>query len=165
MVAMAHIRQATRVSAEEAAGLVKSGMWIDYGFGMGQPDAFDRALAARKDDLRAVKIRSCLTLRPRAVLEADPDGEHFNWFNWHFTGYDRKQHDAGRCSYIPMNFGEAPDYYRRFVEVDTAIFKTAPMDQHGFFNFGGSVSYQKALTEKARRVIVETDAPKLKKPC
>jgi acyl-CoA hydrolase len=56
-----------------------------------------------------------------------------------------------------MNFGETPDYYRRFVEVDIAIVKTAPMDEHGFFNFGGSVAYLKALTEKAREVIVETD--------
>ena len=47
MVASPQIRQAIKVSAEEAAGLVESGMWVDYGFGMGQPDAFDRALAAR----------------------------------------------------------------------------------------------------------------------
>ena len=48
-------------------------------------------------------------MRPRAVLECDPDGAHFQWFSWHFSGYDRKHHDAGRCNYIPMNFGEVPD--------------------------------------------------------
>jgi acyl-CoA hydrolase len=67
-------------------------------------------------------------------------------------------HDRGRCHHIPMNFGEAPDYYRRFVDVDVAIIKTAPMDEHGYFNFGGSVTYHKALTEKARALIVETNA-------
>src|SRR3990172_11942501 len=127
------------VTAEEAAALVQSGHWVDYGFGMGQPDLFDRALAARAPELRDVKIRSCLTLRPRAVLEADPAGEHFLWFNWHFSGYDRRQHDADRCNYIPMNFGEAPDYYRRFVDrVDVACIKTTEIDEHGFFNFGGA---------------------------
>jgi acyl-CoA hydrolase len=157
MAEMAPIRQATKVSAEEAAGLVKSGMWIDYGFGMGQPDAFDRALAARKDELRAVKIRSCLTLGPRAVLDVDRTGEHFNWFNWHFTGYDRKQHDAGRCSYIPMNFGEAPDYYRRFIDpVDVVALKTCPMDSDGNFNFGGAATYLRAIVERARKIVVET---------
>lgn len=56
-----------------------------------------------------------------------------------------------------MNFGEAPDYYRRFLEVDLAVLKTAPMDEHGFFNFGGAVTYHKAITEKARTLVVETN--------
>src|SRR5262245_161655 len=90
-----------RISAADAATLVRSGDWIDYGFGIGQPDHFDRALAARAADLRGVKIRSCLTLRPRAVLQADPTGDHFVWLNWHFSGYDRACHDDDRCNYIP----------------------------------------------------------------
>ena len=146
-----------RISDADAAALVRSCDWVDYGFGMGQPDLFDRALAARAGELEGVKIRSCLTLRPRAVLEADPGGEHFTWLNWHFSGYDRSQHDHDRCNYIPMNFGEAPDYYRRFVErVDVACIKTCPMDEHGFFNFGGAVTYQKAMAERARILVVET---------
>src|ERR1700722_3122026 len=146
------------VGAEEAAALVKPGEWIDYGFGIGQPDAFDEALAARIGQLSGVKIRGTLALRPRAVIEADPEARHARYFSWYFSGLERKLHDRELCSHIPMNFGEAPDYYRRFVDVDIAIIKTAPMDEHGFFNFGGSVSYLKALTEKARTVIVETDA-------
>jgi acyl-CoA hydrolase len=146
-----------KVTPAAAAALVRSGAWVDYGFGMGQPDLFDRALAARRDELRGVKIRSCLTLRPRAVLESDPEGEHFLWFSWHFSGYDRKQHDAGRCNYIPFNFGEGPDLYRRFVDpIDVVCLKTTPMDEHGYFNFGGAVSYQKALSERAKVLIVET---------
>jgi acyl-CoA hydrolase len=146
------------VGAEEAAALVKSGDWIDYGFGIGQPELFDGALAARIGGLSGVRIRGTLAMRPRAVIEADPEARHARYSSWYFSGLERKLHDRDLCSHIPMNFGEAPDYYRRFVEVDTAIFKTAPMDEHGFFNFGGAVTYLKALTEKARRVIVETDA-------
>jgi acyl-CoA hydrolase len=145
------------VEAEEAAALVKSGQWIDYGFGVGQPDVFDRALAARIPQLTGVKIRGTLALKPRAAIEADPEARHAAYFSWYFSGLERKLHDRELCSHIPMNFGESPDYYRRFVDVDVAIIKTAPMDEHGFFNFGGSVSYLKAVTEKARTVIVETD--------
>jgi hypothetical protein len=50
--------------------------------------------------ITAAAIRSCLTMRPRAVIEEDPDGKHFHMFSWHFSGYDRKKHDAGRCNYI-----------------------------------------------------------------
>jgi acyl-CoA hydrolase len=152
-------KAAAAVSARRAAELVQSDQWIDYGFGLAQPDLFDRALSLRASELSRVKIRSALTLRPRAVLEADPEGRHFLYFNWHFSGYDRKQHDLGRCNYIPMNFGEAPAYYRRFLEpVDLVCIKTAPVDAGGFFNFGCSTTYLAALTERARRIVVETCA-------
>ncbi len=148
---------AKRISPEAAAALVKSGDWVDYGFWMGQPDLFDQALAARALELRGVKIRTAFSMRPRAVLDVDLTGEHFLWLNWHFSGYDRKQHDAGRCNYIPMNFGEAPDYYRRFIDpIDVVCLKTTPMDANGYFNFGGAVSYHKAITERAKILIVET---------
>jgi acyl-CoA hydrolase len=56
-----------------------------------------------------------------------------------------------------MNFGEAPDYYRRFVDpIDVVCIKTTPMDEHGFFNFGGAVTYHKALAERAKVLVVET---------
>ncbi|HKP24747.1 MAG TPA: acetyl-CoA hydrolase/transferase C-terminal domain-containing protein [Dongiaceae bacterium] len=148
--------EARKASAAEAAGLVKSGMWLDWGFGLCQPDKFDAALAARKDELQGVKIRVCLSMRQRQVLECDPDGTHFQWFNWHFSGYDRKHHDAGRCNYIPMNFGEVPDWYRRFIDpCDILVLKTAPMDENGFFNFGMSSTYSYATAERARCIIVE----------
>jgi acyl-CoA hydrolase len=158
MMEKAHIRQAREVSAEAAAAMVKSGDWIDYGFGMAQPDAFDKALAARRDELVQVKLRNCLTMRSRAIIEADPEGEHFLCFNWHFTGYDRKKHDAGLANYIPMNFGEAPDLYRRFVPpVDMVILKCAPIDGDGWFNFGGGTTYLRAIVERAKVVVVEVN--------
>jgi acyl-CoA hydrolase len=56
-----------------------------------------------------------------------------------------------------MNFGEAPDYYRRFIDPpDVVCLKACPMDEHGYFNFSASVTYAKALTERAKVLIVET---------
>lgn len=146
-----------KISAEEAAAKVSSGDWVDYGFGLGQTDLFDRALAERIEKLERVKIRGCLAMRPRAAIEADPDARHAAYLSWYFSGLERKMHDRGLAYHIPMNFGESPDYYRRFNQVDIAVLKTAPIDPHGFFNFGPSVTYLKAITEKAKTVIVETD--------
>jgi acyl-CoA hydrolase len=144
------------ISPEQAASLVKSGMWLDYGAALCQPDVFDKALAARKDELTNVKIRSCLSMRPRAVLEDDPEGKSFHMFSWHFSGYDRRKHDAGRCNYVPLNLGEVPDYYRRFLDpVDIVILKTCPMDEGGYFNFGPTNLWQRAAIERAKVVIVE----------
>ncbi|HXW85360.1 MAG TPA: acetyl-CoA hydrolase/transferase C-terminal domain-containing protein [Candidatus Binataceae bacterium] len=146
------------IGAADAAALVKAGDWVDYGFGLGQPDSFDRALAERVPKLSGVRIRGCLALGPRAAVEADPDASHINYFSWYFSGVERQMHDRGLCCHIPMNFGEAPDDYRRFIDVDVAVLRCAPMDEHGFFNFGPAVTYHKAITEKARTVVVETDA-------
>src|SRR5690242_2535315 len=149
---------AKTISAGEAAGLVCSGDWLDYGAVLAQPDAFDEALAGRAGELRNVNIRACLSLRPRAVLEADPERTHFNFFNWHFGGYDRKQCDAGRQNYIPCNLGEIPDYYRRFIDPPAVmVVKTRPVDANGFFNFGPSNLWQGAVASRAKIVIVETD--------
>ena len=147
-----------RTTAEEAASLVKSGDWIDYGAGAVQPVAFDRALAARARELHGVKIRSTFTGRPRAVLEADSTGESFSWLSWHMSAYDRAFADRGLAHYIPMNFGEAPDYYRRFLPpVDLLCIQAAPMDEHGYFNFGIGATYLAAVAERARRVVVEVN--------
>ncbi|MCX7301342.1 MAG: butyryl-CoA:acetate CoA-transferase [Rhodobacterales bacterium] len=147
---------ARHITATEAAGMVRSGMWIDYGATVCQPDVFDRALAERRRDLKSVKIRACLATRPRAVLEHDPDGKHFFWVSLHFSGYERRKHDAGIASYLPVNLGEIPDYYRRFIEpVDILILKCGPMDAAGYFNFGPSNLWHRAVIERARCVIVE----------
>lgn len=146
------------ITAAEAAALVKSGDWLDYGAITAQPDAFDAALAARAAELRGVGIRNCLSVRPRAVLEADPTGESFQWFSLHFSGYDRKKHDAGISHYIPVNLGEIPDYYRRFIDpIDVVVLKTRPADANGFFNFGNANLWHRAVIERARVVIVETN--------
>ena len=151
-------RPARRISAEAAAGLVRSGMWLDYGVSTGQPDVFDLALARRIGELHDVKLRNCFTLKPRAVLAADPGREHIQCFSWHFSGYDRGMHDQGLCHYIPLNLGEVPDYYRRFIDpVDVVVLKTRPMDADGWFNFSVSNVWQRTIVERARTVIVETN--------
>ena len=136
--------------------MVQSGMWLDYGAVLCQPDAFDTALAARSDALSHVKIRSCLSARPRAVMAADPQGARFFWFSTHFSGHDRKLHDLGIGHYLPVNLGEIPDYYRRFIDpVDMLVIKCAPMDDQGYFNFGPANLWHAAVIERAKLVVVE----------
>jgi acyl-CoA hydrolase len=135
-------KSAQRITADEAAGLVRSGMWLDYGAVLGQPDAFDEALAKRLGEVTNLRFRSVLTARPRAVLEADPEAKHV--------------HDAGMAHYLPVNLGEVPDYYRRFIDPpDIVVFKTAPMDKDGYFNFGPNTLWMRALVERGKVVIVE----------
>ena len=43
------------VTPETAAKAVRSGDWVDYGFGAGFPELMDKALAKRKDELKDVE--------------------------------------------------------------------------------------------------------------
>ncbi len=151
-------KSARRISADDAAALVRSGAWVDYGAVLAQPDTFDSALAQRVSELHNVSIRGCLSLRPRAVVEADPGRDHFNFFNWHLSGYDRRQSDAGLQNYIPCNLGEISDYYRRFIDPpDIMVIKTCPMDANGYFNFSAANLWHGAVASRARIVIVEVN--------
>ena len=156
---MTRSKPAKTISAREAAALVRSGDWLDYGAVLAQPDVFDQALAERASELRNVSIRGCLSVRPRAVVEVDPGREHFNYLNWHFGAYDRKKGDAGLQNYIPCNLGEISDYYRRFIDPpDMMVIKTRPMDADGYFNFGAANLWHRAIASRAKVVIVEVNS-------
>ena len=86
------------ISGNTPLALVKSGHVAGLRrIALPQPDVFDQALACtQKTNWRMLKIRSsCLSMRPRAVIEDDPEGKHFHMFSWHFSAYDRRKHDAG----------------------------------------------------------------------
>jgi acyl-CoA hydrolase len=147
---------AKKITATEAAALVKSGYWLDYSACLGQPDVFDEALAARAGELSNVGIRCSLCAKPRAVLEVDPEGKHFHWHSWHLSAYERRKSDAGIATHIPEHLGEIPDYYRRFLPpIDIVAIKVHPADKDGWFNFGPTALWARAIIESAKTVIVE----------
>ena len=51
------------VSADEAVKVIKSGDWVDYGWCTGTPDALDKALAKRTDELKDVNLRGGILLK------------------------------------------------------------------------------------------------------
>ena len=57
-----------------------------------------------------------------------------------------------------MRYSELPRYcYENFNKPDVAMFQVAPMDKHGYFNFGVSASHLKAVCDTAKTVIVEVN--------
>ncbi|MEI8354502.1 MAG: butyryl-CoA:acetate CoA-transferase [Deltaproteobacteria bacterium] len=150
--------QSKLVTAETAVKIIKSGDWVDYGICTGHPVVTDKALAARADELKDVKVRGGITMwMPEICSIADP-GKHFTWNSWHCTGIDRKIIDMGFGYYSPMSYSELPKLYRENIErVDVAMFQVAPMDQHGYFNFGPQASHLMAICERAGIIIVEVN--------
>jgi len=146
------------VAPSEAVKVVKSGDWVEFGSFSGCVVVLDKALAARKDGLRDVKIRCATRIAGiPEVVKADPAGEHFLYNNWHFSAWDRRLSDQGLCSYIPMVYSELPDYYRNYIDVDVVMIPVAPMDRYGCFNFGPQVSHTMAMCEAAKTTILEVN--------
>jgi acyl-CoA hydrolase len=145
------------ISAEEAAGLVKSGMWIDYGAICGFPSLIDEKLAARAHELREVKIRA--EHSHTQLPGVDPDQEHFIFNSWFLGKVERGYHRMGCCSYIPFGLSEGPRMYREWLkdEVDITFIEVTPMDENGNFNFGTSITRQKAACDVAKTVVVEVN--------
>ncbi len=131
---------------------------MDYGWCVNTVDALDRALAKRTDQLTDVNLRGGILLKPLAIFEREDAGEHFTWNSWHMSGIERKMAARGYAYYAPLRYSELPRYYREFERSeDVAMFQAAPMDEHGFFNFGPNASHLGAMCERAKHVIVEVN--------
>jgi acyl-CoA hydrolase len=145
------------ISAEEAAGLVKSGMWIDYGAICGFPSLIDEKLGERAAELKGVKIRA--EHSHTRIPGLDPDQEHFIHNSWFLGKVEREYHKRGCCSYIPFGLSEGPRMYREWLrdQVDITFIEVTPADADGNFNFGAAVTRQKAACEVAKTVIVEVN--------
>lgn len=145
-------------SADEAVKVIKSGDWVDYGWCTNTVDALDKALAKRTDELKDINLRGGILLKPLAVFEREDAGEHFTWNSWHMGGYERKLINRGCAYYAPIRYSELPRYYRELdCPDDVAMFQVAPMDKHGYFNFGPSASHLGAMCETAKHIIVEVN--------
>jgi butyryl-CoA:acetate CoA-transferase len=146
------------VAPEEAVKTVQSGQWIDYGWGATVPVALDKALAKVMPSLSQVNIRGGMVLRTPEIFEIESAARHFTWNSWHMTNIDRKTTEMGFGYYAPIRYSELPRYYRDMsADVDVAMFQVHPMDEHGYFNFGPSVSHMAAVCERAKVIVVEVN--------
>ena len=72
--------------------------------------------------------------------------------------YREKGNRTGFSFYAPIRYSELPRYYRESAtKPDVAVFQVAPMDEHGYFNFGPNASHMAACCETSKVVIVEVN--------
>lgn len=150
--------QSKLTTAENAVKVVKSGDWVDYGWCLGTPVVLDKALAARYNELTDVKLRGGVVMHPLEISKVPDAPKHFTWNSWHMSGIERKMISLGMAYYSPMRYSELPRFYRENLDpVDVVMIQVAPMDEHGYFNFGPSASHITAMCEKAKTIIVEVN--------
>ncbi|MEE8886586.1 MAG: butyryl-CoA:acetate CoA-transferase [Eubacteriales bacterium] len=146
------------VTADEAAAVVQSGDWVDYGWCVATTKTVDKALAKRMPELHDVKIRGGILCHEPEIFKIDHPEEHFTWNSWHMNPVERHAVSKGFVYMTPLRYSELPRLYRESQDpLNVAILMVTPMDKHGYFNFGPSASHMAAVVEKADKVIVEVN--------
>ena len=150
--------QSKLTSPEKAVGVIQSGDWVDYGWASGHPFVLDKALAQRMGELTDIKVRGGICMWAPEIFKIDNPQAHFVWNSWHMGGIERKAIDQGFAFYSPLKYSELPRYYREHITPpDVAMFQVAPMDKHGYFNFGPNASHLMAVCEVAKFIILEVN--------
>ncbi|MDD7404207.1 MAG: butyryl-CoA:acetate CoA-transferase [Butyribacter sp.] len=145
-------------TADEAVKVVKSGDWVDYGWCTGTPVLLDAAMAKRLPELKDVNFRGGILMWKPEIFKIDNPAEHMTWNSWHMGGIERKAIAEGFSFYAPIRYSELPRYYRDSKTPSAiAMFQVAPMDEHGYFNFGPNASHMAACCERAETIIVEVN--------
>lgn len=142
------------ISAEQAAGLVKSGERVFLTANCAIPQAFVRALVARHHEVRNVEVIQILDFGPKIFTEECYENLHINTL---FIGHNmRSAVNNGQADFTPVFLSEIPSLFRtgRLV-LDVAVIHVSPPDEHGYCSYGTEVSITKSAAESAGMVIAE----------
>lgn len=151
------MRKIKYATAEQAVEAVRSGDWVDYGFGAGFPELLDKALARRRGKIKDVKIRGGLVIRPCIeAVESDPEQESFCYYSWHIGDYERKLQARGLVRFLPVILRSLPSLYRDgHIRCDVAFVPVSKPDSDGYCGLGISNYAWRTIFESARTVIFE----------
>ena len=95
-----------KMTAAQAAALVKSGDWVDYGWAVNTPVAVDAEIAKRLPELEGVNFRGGILMWVPAIFQIDDPAAHMTWNSWHMGGIERKAIAQGFSFYSPIRYSE-----------------------------------------------------------
>ena len=149
--------QQKRRSAAEAVNVVKNGDTVVVPTAVGEPPVLLTALSDARFDFRDVKVAQILPVRKYGYFDPETT-EHVRHTAYFFSGISRAGGKEGWIDFIPANFSELPELFRRKLIASDVVFSMAsPMDEHGFFSLSLAPDYTMAAIENARAVVLEVN--------
>ncbi len=140
---------------EEAAAFVKSGDNIFFSGNAASQADMMRAVAARKKELKDVKVHHLLLLGedPFSVDGMEKSFRHTSVF----VGKSEREGLAkGKGDYIPAMLSEVPKFYsEKIIPLDVVFAHVSPPDVHGFMSLGVECVASKAAVENGKFVIAQ----------
>jgi 4-hydroxybutyrate CoA-transferase len=145
-------------TAAEAVRFIKSGMHVYLGGGTGVPQALERAMVHRADELENVEVIHVLTFAGGEYL-TPKYAKSFRHRALFIGNNSRQAVNEGRADYVPIFLSEAPQLFRNgSIPLDVAMIQVSPPDEHGFCSYGVEVGVTKPAAEAANMVIAEINS-------
>jgi acetyl-CoA hydrolase len=142
------------MSPDAAMRLIESDAAIVAAPGCGSPTTLLTALARRSHDI-ALTLHLGLQVDDSPWL-ADIDPDRFRLRSWHLAGPLRQRLGDGVVEYVPARATQVTDELARS-NVDVALIRVSPADEHGFHSLGPTASYILPSARRSRIVIAEVD--------
>jgi len=148
------------ISADEAAKKVLSGYRLAMPPSPGEPRALCRAIAKRAEagEFAGVEVDNVYTLGvSNPIWDRKLKGKIIP--TPLFVGAaQRWSIDDGSGDFTPVYYQDCTRLYERgYRHLDIFIAEVSPMDKHGYFSFGGSVSNSQSCARAAKMVILEAN--------
>jgi 4-hydroxybutyrate CoA-transferase len=142
------------ISAEEAASLVKSGDRLFIPMGR-EPANIGYAIAARKEELRGVRVCPAITARDFGWY--DPGWEDcFSIEAQYLMPLVQKMMDERRMDFCVADI-HCVMAWEKEGDIDVLLLEVSPADRHGYCRFGGSVWSKKMAVDKDQLVLAEVN--------
>ena len=142
------------VSAEEAVGLLQSGMNVFVHGAAATPTPLLKAMVGRSA-LEGVRLYHMHTAGETPFVEPGCEDRFFSVSL--FTGAAlRKPIEEGRADFMPIFLSDIPALFQSGrIPLDVALLQLSPPDLHGCCTLGTSVDSAKAAADSARILIAE----------
>src|SRR5262245_31527007 len=143
------------VSAEEAAGVVRSGDTVYLHCAAATPSVLLDALVTRAPELEEVTVVHLHTEGPGPHLAPEMAG-HFRHRALFVGPNARAAVNEGRADYVPVFLSDVPRLFQTGAQpLDVALVNATPPDAHGFCSLGTSVEAMHAAIRAAKTVVVQ----------
>lgn len=146
-------------TAEEIAKKIDSNTKCAAPIAAAETFAIPEAIAERalKENLSGIKHCSLISLRLKNIWKPELDGK-FNHLTLFCTSKDARQAVwDGRAEFVPSFYYQIPKIWEEYIKPDVFYATVSPMDEHGYFSFGTSVSTVMTLKKIAKKIYLEVN--------
>ncbi|MGH4050263.1 MAG: acetyl-CoA hydrolase/transferase family protein [Clostridium sp.] len=145
------------ITADQAAGKIKSGDRVVTGHACAEPTEIIAAMIANYEAYENVEIVHMVPMGKAKYTEIGME-KHFTHNALFIGGPTRKAFKEKRVDFTPCFFSKIPELFKNdYLPTDVAIIQVSSPDEHGFCSFGLSVDYTKTAAECAKVVIAEVN--------
>ncbi len=146
-------------TADEVAALIPSGSYIQSDIGLSAPPAILTALdrRAEKGEIENCHMTNSLLLYPLSCYKDPKTADRLRPISAFSDRIARKAVNAGIADVLPNNYSECGKIITECRRLEVFLATVSPMDKHGYFSFGTTMSVIPNMVQKADIILLEVN--------